>query len=351
MKISIGIYRNELYEELAGHIKSSLDEAGHDASITGDADRSAMESDALLLVGDLRFFSGYAEIFRDSPHPRPRTILWQLDPLPPQELSGKLFSGIMRNRTLNKVVGSNHKYVISAYKRLSIIARLFEIGDAGYKHYRESSPKEVLDTIYRYGYLCNNRTTGWPDRIAASTVPKLNYLRDTGIDSDLVPFGYHPGMGVDTNTQRDIDVLCIGRLNLQRRRDKLELISDELGKLGLGLLNIPGPCYGNERTAILNRSKLSLNILAHTWDFTGLRFLLYMACGSMVVSEKLRCDTTPFVPGVHFVETGIEDMPSAIKYYLEHDKERSAIVNNAKALISDELTLKRSLTRLLDGIV
>jgi spore maturation protein CgeB len=61
----------------------------------------------------------------------------------------------------------------------------------------------------------------------------------------------------------------------------------------------------------------------------------------MVVAEPCyRPD--PFVPGVHYAEAPIKELPDLIRYYLAHDEERERIVAAGHRLVTEELTFARS---------
>jgi spore maturation protein CgeB len=70
---------------------------------------------------------------------------------------------------------------------------------------------------------------------------------------------------------------------------------------------------------------------------------------ALVISEPIyRPD--PFVPGQHFISTSIDEMPEQIRYYLTHDEERALISERAHGLISQDVTMERSVSRILDLI-
>jgi spore maturation protein CgeB len=68
----------------------------------------------------------------------------------------------------------------------------------------------------------------------------------------------------------------------------------------------------------------------------------------MVISEEMG-DTTPFVPGRHFGQAGLDGLADLVEYYLGHDSERQAVVREALQFITRELTFRDSVTRILDS--
>ena len=66
-----------------------------------------------------------------------------------------------------------------------------------------------------------------------------------------------------------------------------------------------------------------------------------LANGAMVVSQPCyRPD--PFVPGVHYAEAPVEELPDLIRHYLTHEEERERIVAAGRRLVTEELTFARS---------
>ena len=56
----------------------------------------------------------------------------------------------------------------------------------------------------------------------------------------------------------------------------------------------------------------------------------------------------PYVPGKHYISARIEEMHEAIRYYLNHHDEREHIVNEAYQFVTQEMTLVRSISRILE---
>ena len=80
-----------------------------------------------------------------------------------------------------------------------------------------------------------------------------------------------------------------------------------------------------------------------------MRLVLALANGAMVVAEPCyRPD--PFVPGVHYAEAPVEELPDLIRYYLEHDDERERIVAAGHRLVTEELTFARSAQMVMEVI-
>ena len=92
-----------------------------------------------------------------------------------------------------------------------------------------------------------------------------------------------------------------------------------------------------------------LNLARTPGEFPDLRLILGMANKALVISEPIyRPD--PFVAGRHFVSSSIGEMPETIQYYLAHDTERAVISERAHRLITQDITMEGSVSRILDLI-
>lgn len=136
--------------------------------------------------------------------------------------------------------------------------------------------------------------------------------------------------------ERDIPVLWLGKVGSERRRKLLQRLRAELQARGVELLVIDGEerpyVFGEERTQLLNRTKIMLNLLREKWDDNSLRYTLASHNGALVVSEPTLPHTS-FEPGVHLVQAPLPDMADAICHYLQHEKQRRQIVERAAALL------------------
>jgi spermidine/putrescine-binding protein len=56
----------------------------------------------------------------------------------------------------------------------------------------------------------------------------------------------------------------------------------------------------------------------------------------------------PYEPGKHYIETPLVQMPDAIRYYLEHPAERQRIVDEAYRFVTEKLTLRTSIRKILE---
>ena len=74
-----------------------------------------------------------------------------------------------------------------------------------------------------------------------------------------------------------------------------------------------------------------------------------MANKALVVSEPIY-RPAPYEPGRHYVSCSADEMPDVISHYLDNDDERACIVDEAYRLVSQEVTLKLSVARILNPL-
>jgi hypothetical protein len=182
---------------------------------------------------------------------------------------------------------------------------------------------------------------GWLDLIFVASLEQVEYLEDENIRSWYVPFGYHPSFGSMLGLERTIDVLFLGDQGPLRRRRLIRYLRRQGIDVDVRGSYFDPSLWGDDRTQLLNRTKIVLHLHRHPGKVAAMRLVLALANGAMVVAEPCyRPD--PFVPGVHYAEAPIRELPDLIRYYLEHDKERERIVASGHRLVTEELTFARS---------
>ena len=202
----------------------------------------------------------------------------------------------------------------------------------------------ILGELYRL------RSLGVLDVLPVAGSGRADYLRRRGFDAFPAFVGGHPVLGRDLGITRDLDVVFVGQPGTRRRRALLRRLTAELAARGIGLQVYDGvrtPLYGDERTRILNRSKICLNLLKAPHDAVAYRLLLAAANKALIVSEPLY-ESTGFEAGRHLVTSSIDGLADTIERYLRHDAERRAIGEAAYHLVTHELTIERAVSRILD---
>jgi hypothetical protein len=183
---------------------------------------------------------------------------------------------------------------------------------------------------------------------------KAGFLRARGFDPMVPPSpSYFPGWGADLKLERDIPVLWIGKLATARRRRLLQRLRGELKARGVEILMIDGVenpyVFGEERTILLNRTKIVLNLLRQKWDNNSMRYTLAAQNRALIVTEPTLPHTS-FVHRVHIVEVPIEHMADTICYYLSHEDERQKIVSRAYKLVR-KTSLENTMAQILDQAI
>ena len=171
-----------------------------------------------------------------------------------------------------------------------------------------------------------------------------------GIDSLLIPRGYHPDYGEIRDLTRDIAVLWMGKIRTERRERIIHGLRVELANEGLEMQVYDGIekpfIFGEERTSLLNRSWFILNILAYPTDEISIRYYIAAANGAVILTEPGK-NEYPFENWAHLVECLPQQMAETVSYHINHPEEWQRISQNAFNLVSQELTLENSISAML----
>lgn len=181
-----------------------------------------------------------------------------------------------------------------------------------------------------------------------------HYYRSAGIPALTVPWGTSKLWYEDLEMERDIDVLWMGKRRTKRRNNLLESIRSRLESYGASMYIADGIetpfIFGEARTILLNRAKITLNLGWHRHDnvFSS-RF--HMAAGnkSLVISEPFQPHYYQYMEDVHFVAAPRDELVSRILYYIRHSEERMLIAENAYQLVTTKMTLRNSLATIMEA--
>ncbi|MGA2324223.1 MAG: glycosyltransferase [Sedimentisphaerales bacterium] len=345
--------------QLGPMLCQTLGDLGFSPDLVNDGDPGAMKSDILLLVGDGTHFDGFTNLLSNCGPNRPLTIFWLIDPLPPPQLSerGRQIGLKLLNcdwqklrspwpKLIRTCLPFHHEMQKAARWLLNRKIKKQALADncPGYSEIRTQKSYILMKS---FEWTKRNFEQGWIDYVFTTTIPRMQTLKTIGIDAGFIPVGYHPSWGKKLSLERDIDVLSIGSLKIKRRRSMLKDLGKKLSAKGIKLQIIDKGCYGEQRTALLNRTRIVLDIPNIPWEMAGMRFLMSISCGALVVSEYVE-ETAPYKPGVHFVRAKFSELPDAICHYMEHEDQRQAIVNSAYKFVTQELTMKNSLLRIME---
>lgn len=203
---------------------------------------------------------------------------------------------------------------------------------------------------YHYAYQ-----KGWIDLFVESSEIYAQYHNQHGLPTMVAPWGTAPGWYDDLNLNRDIDVLWFGTRRTRRRSKLLDQVRSQLAAHGVQMYvadNVENPfIYNDERTQILNRAKITLNLLP-TWYDNAFPYRFHIAAGngSLVVSEPILPHCAKYRAGQHYVSTPVERLTETILYYLAHEQERLQITNNAYELVTTEMTFENSVKIIMNAV-
>jgi hypothetical protein len=316
----------------------------------GIPDTALSAGDMLLIIGTGRWAgSATLERLRAAGRRGVKRVLWQLEPLPPpvEGLPKRILEADLRNLRDPSRSGS-----LLYRARRSALAKAFALSLRGSRQVDTSKGdvgrllsyplKQVRDVVqlWRNGLL---------DHIVVSVPPRKVLLAQHGIPSQVVPVGYLPELGSFLpGIERDVDVLFLGQVSA-RRRDLLNGIQSHLRRHCRAMRVVDGDCYGEERTLLLNRSKIIINLQKYRWEFPVIRLLMAMGCKTLVVSERAT-DSGPFIHDRHVIVRDAPDLGEALIRYLEQDEERSRIVDEAHSFVTEYFTLGSLLSDALTSI-
>jgi hypothetical protein len=272
-----------------------LEEAGHRVRQVADGAVDLAATDLVWLEGNANWYPAACRQLMAAARPRRSLVLvWHSEPLPPPRAAG-LPRPRLHLREIAKIV------------------------------LRDARATDVYSNYFRIRQLARH---GLPDVLVVSTGGRREFLAEHGIDARFVPLGYRPAHGRDMGLERDIDTLFLGFL------------------VARGSWFDPTN-WGEERTRLLNRTKILLNLARYPGELSGLRLILGMANKTLVISEPIY-NPAPYVAGTHYVSAAIEDIPQTIRYYLAHEDERRRIAAEGHRLVTQEITLARSVSQILD---
>jgi hypothetical protein len=195
---------------------------------------------------------------------------------------------------------------------------------------------------------------GWLDIFADTSEIYAEIHRRHGLPTIVAHWGATPQWYKDLGLKRDIDVLWMGTRGTRRRSKLLDRLRSELESSGVRMHLADGKenpfIFGNERIYYLNRSKITLNITRTWYDDNYSRMALAAPNRSLIVSETIFPHCPSFLAGTHFVSVPVEKLAETILYYLEHEEERSRIVDNAYQLVTTKLLFRESIKSIMDAV-
>ena len=330
-------------------IVCALRQRGHEAFATTDG-ALLNAGEVALVVGSDSWGAPAVERFLQQAGDRGAIrAVWQIEPLLPPVTSlparntvSKLLSGKWPAKDL--VERRTHSLRDMVFcQRLAWACRGEPWGHQLFSGHVFKYPLQQTRCLMAYWHA------GLIDHCLVSLVPRQQFLERFDIPSQFVPFGYVPQFGRWLGEQpRDIDVLFLGRLS-SRRRIQIRRLGKTLRAAGFNFKVVTRDCYGDERTQLLNRTKILLNIHKFPWEFPGIRLLMGMSCRTLVVSEPAP-DTQPYQDGVHLVLSPAAQLGETLIRYLQSPSHREEITQRAYQFATGEMALGTRLARALSDL-
>jgi hypothetical protein len=339
-----------------------LQQLGHQAVLVQDGESAGFEADVLLLFTYLGNFPAYCRRLKNCGSQRPRTILWHIDPLPPENLPREAEAvGLKATRWKDRFRLHQSASALPRWKKICTLFRLRawankQCSAPGYRKAtrliqrrigEEFNWVQVRGAMETWRRILDAQQEGWLDQIAVSTNPRRRFLASRGITAPCIPVGAHEEMGCDLGSPRDIPVGFLGNVKPSRRAQKLERLSKRLKENGIALARMTEGCYGKKRCEWLNRIRILVHLHNCSWDPAWIRFLMAARCGTLVVSEPMY-DEHPMIAGVHYVEAALDEMPEVIGKLLDDPAITRQVTSAAADLCQHELTLLRATEKLID---
>jgi hypothetical protein len=290
-------------------IASAFREIGHEVA----ADREEFDPtvDAVLIPNQPTFYPHALEQLRALGHRRPRVVAWMSEPLVPPRASGLPWP----RRT-------HREWIKLALRDKRVI-------DA------RSNERRTI-ALVREGLV---------DAVATTTLARVERFAEAGLETTWVPQGIAPHMHADLGLERDIPVLFLGAMDVPRRR----VLAWRLRRAGVDLTAVgdwKDPRYwGDQRTRLMNRAVITLNLNRFRGNFADTRFNLAAANRSLIVSEPVyRPD--PYVAGETYVEAEPGDLPAVLERWLSDDAARQRMVSAAYETVTTQLPRERQIAAL-----
>jgi hypothetical protein len=337
---------NRFIRDFAEMIVAELKQMDLYAEVVADGDPRIRQTKAIILLGEVGIFPASFDILKSEGGNAPLSILWHTEQLPPMGLSGQAeiiaerlvrycdkTSGLFRGKASSMLPFKNAmRDLVMNHLARKLRNEIQNI--VGSLNDYDLHVRGLLDIFRPYISLKQLSAANLPSYIFVTTSGRQEFFDSKNIKSYLLPVGSHRGWGYVLEKQRDIDVVFLGYMGSGKRQrtNRLRIITETAAKLehhGHHVKIIEHSCFGEGRAELLNRTKIVLDVARVPWDLPGMRLMMSMACGALVVTSYMG-NPYPFIDGKHLVQSPSEQLANRILYYLEHEDRRSKIAISAK---------------------
>ncbi len=206
----------------------------------------------------------------------------------------------------------------------------------------------------RIGELLALHSMGCLRLVCTFSRTQKDFLEKLGLPAVELPFGHHPDFGTALNLPRDIDILFLGSTSDYRRRRLFPSILSKFAEKGIPLMIVDGSpergaYYGDERTRLLNRTKILLNVMKQPWDDPTFRLLLAAANGTLLLSEPVwESSLWGYTPNVHFAACELDRLAETAARYLHDEPARLEMASWAAVDITQNSGMAQMTGQLID---
>jgi hypothetical protein len=287
---------------------------------------------------------------------RAPVVLWELDPLPPPDLPPRAVSArlpLARARLATRQrdhAGRRTHRAVATARKWSLRAVTPPLRPERYGHFIDRAGLEA-EAFMRLAWILAAGKSQRLDAVVVTNRDAESSLRGQGVRAFRAPVGAHPWMGRDRHGDRDLDVVFLGiaGTSTRERARRLERLDRELRASGHSLFAQTASCFGEERTRLLNRAKVIVNVRTISWHPELLRFVLAGVNGALVITEEPSRDCDPMIRDSHFLSAARDQLGAVALAALEDDRRRAAIVDQMTELLARDLTMAGFAQRLLQG--
>jgi len=335
--IPLPVYAKAVLEALSGK--------GVSCHVLADGDEAVLGFDNVLLLGIFPRIVETGALLRTNRDPRRKVVGWAVEPLLPADLAGVL-------RRLGMAMTSarlGYPASVPAFRRLfrlpyHLIAR-FALG----RYSGQIAANEAQFVFDQTAWVERGFAEGWLTRLLVSTNQKKSAMRASGHDALFAPVGHNAAeYGHDLGGPRDLDVLFLGRAVGRWRRGVLRRIVSDLRRRGASVDIRTTGVRGDDRTELLNRTRVILHLHKYPWDTPWMRWYLASANGAVVCSQPL-ASPQPLRPGIDYLSAEPASLGEEIVRLLDDEPARLAMLDSCRRRMAEEMSMEMTVDRVLEA--
>ncbi len=194
---------------------------------------------------------------------------------------------------------------------------------------------------------------GWLKSVACGSAARVEFLVHHGVAALHVPVPPHliwgsPPCDVltrdmlahDTSAgdgRRDIDLLLFGHDRTRSRRRIWSSVATEVKSRGYRVLTVAQGLHGTARTELMRRTRVTLQVPSIPWEFPGIRMLIAIQCGVLVVASSSE-QSAPYEASTHYLPTTLKRLADTVVRVLDDEPFRSGFVESARRSLDATLS-------------